>query len=59
MPKVGLFLSFASEEKAFAETLHEALKDKFDIWFDQEAIRLGENIAYRLPKGFGLLIMLL
>jgi len=46
-----LFLSYASEEKAFAEKLHEALKDKFDIWFDQEAIRLGENIAYRLPEG--------
>jgi TIR domain len=51
MAKVGLFLSYASEEKAFAEKLHEALKDKFDIWFDQEAIRLGENIAYRLPEG--------
>ena len=51
MAKLGLFLSYASEEKAFVEKLREALEKKYDIWFDQEAIRLGENIAYRLPEG--------
>jgi hypothetical protein len=51
MAKIGLFLSYASEEKAFVEKLREALGEKFDLWFDQEAIRLGENFAYRLPEG--------
>jgi hypothetical protein len=51
MAPIGLFLSYASEEKAFVDTLREALAEKFNVWFDQDAIRLGENIAYRLPEG--------
>jgi hypothetical protein len=51
MAKIGLFLSYASEDTAFAKSLREALAEKFDVWFDQDAIRLGENIAYKLPEG--------
>jgi TIR domain len=51
MAKIGLFLSYASEETAFAKSLREALTEKFNVWFDQDAIHLGENIAYRLPEG--------
>ena len=47
-----VFISYASEDKtAFVQRLHEALKDKFEVWFDDRSLLVGESIPFGISDG--------
>jgi hypothetical protein len=50
--KVKLFLSHAWEDKeAIAQKLYEALKDKFDVWYDIESLQIGDSLTFKVGEG--------
>jgi hypothetical protein len=61
--KTKLFLSHAWEDKcAIAQRLYEALKEKFDVWYDRESLQLGESLTFEVSEGlrscdYGLVVL--
>jgi hypothetical protein len=50
--KVKLFLSHASEDMdVIAKPLYHALKDEFDVWYDQARIRLENSFYEKISEG--------
>jgi predicted nucleotide-binding protein len=50
--RIKLFLSHAWEDKeSFVEPLYQALKDEFDVWYDQARITLGDSIYEKISQG--------
>lgn len=50
--KVKLFLSHAWEDKeAIVQKLYEALKAKFDVWYDIETLQLGSDLLFSISEG--------
>ena len=51
-PKGAVFISYASEDRAVAEALAEALNTaKLDAWFDRDQIMGGDRFAERIVDG--------
>jgi hypothetical protein len=58
-----LFISHASEDKeAFVRPLAEALKERFDIWYDEYELFVGSSLLEEISKGlaasdFGIVVL--
>jgi hypothetical protein len=50
---IKLFLSYCSTDRAFADKLQRALstKDKFEIWYDQGRLQLGDSLVFSISHG--------
>lgn len=49
---VKLFLSHASEDKDdFVRQLAEALRKKFEVWYDEYTIRIGDSLLQKISEG--------
>jgi hypothetical protein len=47
-----LFISHASEDKdAFVRPLAEALRKKFDVWYDEYELRIGDSLRAKIDEG--------
>jgi hypothetical protein len=47
-----LFISHASEDKdAFVRPLAEALSKKFDVWYDEYELRMGDSLRAKIDEG--------
>ena len=47
-----LFLSHASEDKTdFARPLYEALKVKYEVWYDEYSLTIGDSLLQKIDKG--------
>ncbi len=47
-----LFISHASEDKdRFVRPLADALKDRFDVWYDEFELRLGDSLPTKIDEG--------
>lgn len=50
--KLKFFLGHASEDKdAIAKPLYHALKDEFDVWYDQARIGLEDSFCKKITEG--------
>ncbi len=47
-----LFISHASEDKdAFVRPLAEALRKKFDVWYDEYELKMGDSLRAKIDEG--------
>ena len=46
-----VFISYASEDKAFVERLAEALSLKIRVWFDDFELRVGDSLRQAIDEG--------
>lgn len=49
--KKRLFVSHASEDNDFAKPLAQALKEDFEVWYDEDQLQVGSSLCEKISQG--------